>query len=498
VVPASPPASPKSVKRVFSKIAAVEGGATSQTGESAATTKAIDAIRKRWEGKTGASLGDYNAQTGRPIQPTQQASPKVRAERKQVKGRLRQARRAVRRSGPNLAGLSPAEHEVAKLAKEAHRRYPAVPVSVLMGDTKQESGFNAAAVSSAGAQGLTQFIPSTAASYGVKFGTGKAEKRSQVLGQAHLLSDNLKQSGSITEALNDYLGLHGQSAPSEYSAAVLANAKAYTSLDKPGSPAAIKRLKAVKAEARKLGINLGGVGKAPKRVVTRYHAGLTAIHELTVAHIPYVWGGGHGGFTDPRDGEDCSGAVSYVLHKMGVTNTPLTSGDMGTVLQPGPGVFTVFYNAGHTFVRVLTPKGPVYWGTSVGDSDTGGLGPHPTPSAAYLAQYNVGHVAGLGKKQALQLGLPSAGALTTSSPASFPGITLAPGGTTATIDPGATTQRKPGFSSKPIKLTQSQKAHRTLRELKSLGAGVGEGKKEEAPSRTGLKELERKYGSPAV
>src|SRR5687768_3652674 len=38
---------------------------------------------------------------------------------------------------------------------------------------------------------------------------------------------------------------------------------------------------------------------------------------------PYVWGGGHR-FLNDR-GYDCSGAVSYVLHKAGLLRGPLTS-----------------------------------------------------------------------------------------------------------------------------------------------------------------------------
>lgn len=119
----------------------------------------------------------------------------------------------------------------------------------------------------------------------------------------------------------------------------------------------------------------------------------------SVKGTPYVWGGGHGGFSSNPSGLDCSGAVSYVLHKLGVLKAPLTSGSMGSVLKPGPGAITVFYNAGHTFMRFQTPHGPVYWGTSVGDAGSGGLGKHPAPSGSYLSEYNVGHVQGAGAAQ---------------------------------------------------------------------------------------------------
>lgn len=250
-------------------------------------------------------------------------------------------------------------------------------------------------------------------------------------------------------------------------------------------PSERHELAAAKAQAQKLGLK--GLTKSKsqvsKQVLTRFKVAKKAAAELTKAKIPYVWGGGHGGFTNPRAGLDCSGAVSYVLHKMGVLSSPLTSGDMGSALKPGPGAVTVFYNPEHTFMRI----GNQYWGTSVGDSGAGGLGPHPTPSASYLAQYNVGHVAGLGKKVAVALGIPLTGG------GSFPGMALSPSGTTATIESGTTNSGKPGFSSKPIRLTQAQKARRTFKRLQQVGVGDTQPAEEASTSST-LAGLERKYG----
>jgi cell wall-associated NlpC family hydrolase len=258
-------------------------------------------------------------------------------------------------------------------------------------------------------------------------------------------------------------------------------------------PSQQRKLHQSQVLARKLGLNVKGstsLGPAPKKVVTRFKAIKKAAAALASRHIPYVWGGGHGSIEAAPSGLDCSGAVSWVLNKAGILQTPLTSGSMGEVLKPGPGAVTVFYNGEHTFMKI----GNEYWGTSVGDSGAGGLGPHPAPSASYLAQYNVGHVPGLGKKQALQLGFSP------TSSESFPGMTLSSSGTTATIQPSAgTTQTKPGFSKSPIKLTQAQKAHRTLKKLEQVGAGIGAGK-EAVPEDKGaiLKSLERTYGKAAV
>jgi cell wall-associated NlpC family hydrolase len=253
-------------------------------------------------------------------------------------------------------------------------------------------------------------------------------------------------------------------------------------------PAQRKELREAQLSAEKLGLHVKGaskVGPAPKKVVTRFKAAKKAMKE--VEGLPYVWGGGHTSPTSSPTGGglDCSGAVGYVLNKIGAMKGSLTSGDMGSVLKPGPGALTVFYNGEHTFLRL----GNEYWGTSVGDSGAGGLGPHDAPSADYLAEYNVGHVFGLGRKQALQMGFKDLG-----SSQSFPGMTLSPSGTTATMDEGTTKTGKPGFSKKPIRLSPQQKLNRTNKKLKSLGVG-------DAPatphSGSVLADLERKYSVAA-
>lgn len=429
-----------------------------------------------------------------------ETTPKVR----KAAMALKKAKAVVRKTEPNAPGLSPQERAVLPLVRRAHREHPDVPKSVMMAQIKQESGFNAAAVSSAGAQGLTQFIPSTAAEYGVEYGTSRKAQQSQVSGEAKLLhADDFARDPQ--GALSAYSGGYSAGA---YNDPILRDARSsYGSLDKRGNPKARKRLVRAKAQAAAVGLKAvvsQAPGPAPKKVVTRFKAIKSAAKELESKGFPYSWGGGHdASFAPGGEGEnggpgyDCSGAVSFVLHKAGVLSSPLTSGSMGSVLAPGPGAVTVFYNAGHTFMRI----GNQYWGTSVGDAGAGGIGKHPAPSASYLAQYSVGHVPGLGRKQALQLGIPMG---PSTGSAVLPGMTLSPAGTTATIDSGAgvTKSGKAGFSGKPIRATPFQKAMRSVREAKALGSKVhvpGEAvAAEEAPVDTQLSALERKYGKAAV
>lgn len=417
---------------------------------------------------------------------------------RQAAQQLRQVQTKIRKHGPDLSNLSPAEQEVAHLAIAAHRKYPHYPIPVAMAQVKQESGFNAAAVSSAGAQGLTQFIPSTAQTYGVQYGTGKREKRSQVFGQFKLMEDDLKQYGSVTGALNAYLGLAGQSTPSEYSSNILAMAKDYKGVGHGAVPKGLRKdLQAARARAQRVGLKAGApkqaLGPAPPQVVTKYKAIKKLAKGIEKLDIPYVYGGGHnGGMPDPSEGLDCSSSTVFLLRKAGYDVPNITSGEFGNYFPSGPGAVTIFYNPTHVFLRI----GNEYWGTSAGDSGSGGLGKHPAPSAAYLSQYSVAHVPGLGKKQALQLGLTnlaggSGGSFNTEA---FPGMTLSPDGATATIAPGqGAKQGKAGFSKKPISLTPLQRYNRTKRKLNALG--VGQKKADQGTTHPILEELIQKYGS---
>ena len=76
-----------------------------------------------------------------------------------------------------------------------------VSAAMLAAQLMVESNFNPFAVSPAGAQGIAQFIPSTAAAYGLRdpFDPGAA-----IEAQAHLMSDLLRQFGSTALALAAY------------------------------------------------------------------------------------------------------------------------------------------------------------------------------------------------------------------------------------------------------------------------------------------------------
>jgi soluble lytic murein transglycosylase-like protein len=74
-------------------------------------------------------------------------------------------------------------------------------VALLAAQLMAESGFNPYAVSPAGAQGIAQFMPGTAASYGLG---NPFDPEAAIDAQAHLMATLLRQFGSVRLALAAY------------------------------------------------------------------------------------------------------------------------------------------------------------------------------------------------------------------------------------------------------------------------------------------------------
>ena len=133
-------------------------------------------------------------------------------------------------------------------------------------------------------------------------------------------------------------------------------------------------------------------GFAGTASLASYDLLLVAANAVSAANFPYHWGGGH---EQPARFEpfDCSGAVSYIVQQAGYAVPTATSGEIGTWGFPaGPGLVTIFYNAGHTFMRI----GNRYWGTSGFARPNGGAGWFDqAPSAQYLAGFATVHLPAL-------------------------------------------------------------------------------------------------------
>jgi hypothetical protein len=100
--------------------------------------------------------------------------------------------------GTTLPSFVPSRFRDPLLAAAAHWN---VSAALLAAQLMAESNFNPFAVSPAGAQGIAQFIPSTAAAYGLD---DPFDPVAAIEAQAHLMSDLIRQLGSPQLALAAY------------------------------------------------------------------------------------------------------------------------------------------------------------------------------------------------------------------------------------------------------------------------------------------------------
>ena len=409
---------------------------------------------------------------------------------------LKQAKAAVKRSQPSTKSLQPAEKAVVSLARKAHRQYPDIPVSVLMAQIKQESGFQPVNESSAGAEGLSQFIPSTAASYGVKYGAGRKEQQSQVTGQAHYLHD-LGFGSDPKAAMSGYTGGYSDA---EYNDPVLTDAKAsYSNLDKPGNPKAVKRLKKVKAKAADLGLK-AGVKK--NKVVTvpgkgRYVFPFPQNKGWTWSRTDMGTDFGYGASTGAPIRALGSGKIVQ-------TGAPGWPGEGGILLKldhakglPSPYIFVYegiepTVEAGQRVKKgQLVGRGGITGSIEIGFADSSGQAlAHDiytegmeTPQGK--AMTNFLHAIEKGKTRVPVKLLSVGGTLTPSSG----GTVYAPDGTVE-----GTVPAQQGRKGRRPSLSPTQKAHRTMKKLESLGVGTPTSTSESKVASPTLKSLEAKYG----
>lgn len=101
-------------------------------------------------------------------------------------------------SSSSLPSFVPGEFRATILRAAAHWN---VSAALLAGQLMAESGFDPNAGSPAGAQGIAQFMPSTAASYGL---TDPYDPVAAIDAEAHLMSDLIAQFGSPELALAAY------------------------------------------------------------------------------------------------------------------------------------------------------------------------------------------------------------------------------------------------------------------------------------------------------
>jgi cell wall-associated NlpC family hydrolase len=92
-----------------------------------------------------------------------------------------------------------------------------------------------------------------------------------------------------------------------------------------------------------------GIAAAPSSAPASVKNAIWAAN--SIRRKPYVWGGGHGSFSDR--GYNCSGTVSFALHNAGVLNAPLPSSDLERFGERGRGHWiTIYTRPGHTFAVI--------------------------------------------------------------------------------------------------------------------------------------------------
>ena len=218
-------------------------------------------------------------------------------------------------------------------------------------------------VSSAGAVGWMQFLPSTWRTYGVDAdGTGSGDPykpRTAIFAAARLLEAN-GGDRHLRQAIFAY------NHADWYVDEVVYVAAQIVGLETKPTAGARSRLSAMQSAAELLNGS------------------------------PYVYGGGHAGW-DPAAGYDCSGFVSAVLHAAGYLEQPVTTqtlpGQSG--IEAGPGKWVTILDrtdaASTTEDHVIIDIDGQWWESGGSSIDGGAATVHrlTSISSAYLATFNL-------------------------------------------------------------------------------------------------------------
>jgi peptidoglycan hydrolase-like protein with peptidoglycan-binding domain len=107
-----------------------------------------------------------------------------------------------------------------------------------------------------------------------------------------------------------------------------------------------------------------------------------------IAFKPYVYGGGHGSWTD--SGYDCSGSVGYALHGGGLLSQTEDSSQMETYGSAGHGQWiTLWANAGHVYANIAG-----LWFDTAAQSSSNGNDRWSTHRVSPVSGFVVRHPAG--------------------------------------------------------------------------------------------------------
>ena len=195
------------------------------------------------------------------------------------------------------------------------------------------------------------------------------------------------------QAIEPVAGAAGQSQGSSGSgrpAVVSVGGPSGGALAQPASDAEIRKELAasgLSANSNQATLTSNGLAIAPVNAPLQVQEIIQAGNEI--AHLPYVWGGGHARFVDT--GYDCSGSISFVFAAAGILKTTMVSGQLAGWGAPGPGKWiTIYANNGHTFMYVAGLRFD-----TVALAETGTRWSNRPADEPDLASFSIRHPAGL-------------------------------------------------------------------------------------------------------
>ena len=125
-----------------------------------------------------------------------------------------------------------------------------------------------------------------------------------------------------------------------------------TRLQQPASDAEIEQelsASGINPDPDRATLTASGLAIPPANAPPQVVAAIQAANEI--AHLPYIWGGGHGEYEDT--GYDCSGSLSFILASAGLLDGTETSGEFMSYGDPGLGRWiTIYAMNGHTFAYI--------------------------------------------------------------------------------------------------------------------------------------------------
>jgi hypothetical protein len=135
---------------------------------------------------------------------------------------------------------------------------------------------------------------------------------------------------------------------------------------------------------------IGGIAYAPEEAPDTVKQAIWAGNALI--GMPYVYGGGHGGFDRLDSGYDCSGTISWALHGGALLARPRDSSAFFRYGSAGRGSWiTIFTNPGHAYMTVAG----IRLDTSAADDPGGAKGPRWRPLRRSDRGFKVRHPVGL-------------------------------------------------------------------------------------------------------